>query len=60
MDTILFQSIWTVVTFAVFIGIIIWAWSGKRKQAFRDAANLPLEDEEYIRPLEKSGDQRHG
>lgn len=60
MDTILFQSIWTVVTFAVFIGIIIWAWSGKRKQAFRDAANLPLEDEEYIRPPEKTGDHRHG
>jgi len=60
MDQAMLHSIWTVVMFAVFIGIIIWAWSGKRKQAFRDAANLPLEDEEYIRPSENSGDNNHG
>lgn len=60
MDQTMLHSIWTVVMFAVFVGIIIWAWSGKRKQAFRDAANLPLEDEEYISPSENSGDNNHG
>ncbi len=60
MDKTIFHSIWTVVMLAVFVGIVIWAWSGKRKQAFHDAANLPLEDEEYIRPAENSGDDNHG
>ena len=32
--------------FVLFIGIILWAWSGKRKESFREAANLPLEDDE--------------
>ena len=60
MDSITLHSIWTVVMFVVFIGIIFWAWSGKRKEAFRDAANLALEDEEYVSPSKKSGDNNHG
>lgn len=46
MDLSLAHSIWTVMMFILFIGIVIWAWSGKRKQAFDDAANLPLRDDE--------------
>lgn len=60
MDQTMFHSIWTVVMLAVFVGIVIWAWSGKRKQDFHEAANLPLEDEEYISPSENSGDNNHG
>jgi cytochrome c oxidase cbb3-type subunit 4 len=60
MDTITLHSIWTVVMFVVFVGIIFWAWSGSRKEAFREAANLALEDEEYVDPSQKSGDNRHG
>lgn len=29
----------------VFIGIVAWAWSAKRKKAFDEAARLPLDDE---------------
>ena len=29
-----------------FIGVCLWAYSSKRKQAFDDAANLPFADEE--------------
>jgi cytochrome c oxidase cbb3-type subunit 4 len=46
MDIYLAHSIWTVMMFVLFIGIIVWAWSGKRKESFREAANLPLEDDE--------------
>ena len=60
MDSITLHSIWTVVMFVVFVGIIFWAWSGKRKEAFRDAANLALEDEEYVSPSQKSGENNHG
>ncbi len=60
MDQAMFHSIWTVVMLVAFVGIVIWAWSGKRKQVFRDAAKMPLEDEEYISPPENSGDNNHG
>lgn len=43
-----FQSIWTVIVFIIFIGIILWAWSGKNKTAFEEAARIPLEDDEVV------------
>ncbi len=39
------QSIWTVVVFVLFIGIVLWAWSGKNKKAFDEAARIPLDDD---------------
>ena len=42
------QSIWTVVAMAFFIGIVIWAYSGKRKKEFDEASRLPLEDDKII------------
>lgn len=46
MDFSFAHSVWTVMMFLLFIGIVIWAWSGKRKQAFDEAAHLPFEDDE--------------
>lgn len=43
-----FQSFWTVFVFIIFIGIILWAWSGKNKSAFEEAARIPLEDDEVV------------
>lgn len=60
MDKIMLHSIWTVVLLVVFVGIVWWAWSGKRKEAFREAANLPLEDEEYVDSSKNSEDKLHG
>ena len=34
----------TVMVMITFIVIVIWAWSGKRKQSFEDAANLPFDE----------------
>ena len=39
-------SIWTVIVFFLFIGIVIWAWSSKRKPEFDAAAMIPLDDDE--------------
>lgn len=30
----------------LFIAIVIWAWSAKRKRAFDEAARIPLEDDD--------------
>ena len=45
MDYSLFSSVMTVVMLVVFIGIVLWAWSGKRRTAFDEAARVPLEDD---------------
>jgi len=45
--------------FALFIGIIVWAWSAKRKKQFDDAARLPLEDDDAV-PPRPSGENNHG
>lgn len=43
------RSIVTVIAFVTFIGIILWAWSGARRERFDAAARLPLEDDELER-----------
>jgi cytochrome c oxidase cbb3-type subunit 4 len=45
MNYSLFGSVMTVVMLVVFIGIVVWAWSGKRRAAFDEAARVPLEDD---------------
>ncbi len=46
--TSLMHSIWTVVVFVVFIGIILWAYSGNRKKDFDEAARLVLDEDDEI------------
>ena len=47
-----FHTVWTVVLFVIFIAIVIWAWSSKRKKQFDEASRLPLEDD--IEKLERN------
>lgn len=42
------RSIVTVLAFITFLGIVAWAYSSKRKQAFDAAARMALEDDEPI------------
>ena len=44
MDINDFRSWHTVVMLIIFVGIIIWAYSKKRKPSFDEAAHLPFED----------------
>lgn len=39
----------TVFAFIAFIGVCVWAYSGKRKKSFDDAANLPFADDDMNR-----------
>jgi len=45
MDINDFRAWHTVVLFVCFIGIIVWAYSRRRKGSFDEAANLPFADE---------------
>lgn len=40
----------TVASFLIFIGIVAWAWSARRRDAFASAANAPfaLPEEEAV------------
>ena len=47
MDINDLRSIVTVLSFITFLAIVAWAYSGRRKSAFDEAANLPLEDDGF-------------
>lgn len=36
----------TVVSFATFVGIVVWAWSSSNRSRFEEAAQLPFDDDE--------------
>lgn len=55
MDTGTFRGIITGVLMVAFIGIVVWAYSKRRKPDFDEAANLPFADEEDGAPR---GDRR--
>ncbi len=61
MNVTLIQEIWTVVVVVLFIGIVVWAWSGKRKQRFDEAANIPFDHDDEMLPADKySKENPHG
>ncbi|WP_020409774.1 CcoQ/FixQ family Cbb3-type cytochrome c oxidase assembly chaperone [Hahella ganghwensis] len=46
MDINTVRGIITILLMVTFIGLVIWAYSSKRKKTFDEAANLPFADEE--------------
>lgn len=46
MDVNFLRSAVTVAAFALFVAILVWAYLPSQRQAFEDAAALPLRDEE--------------
>jgi cytochrome c oxidase cbb3-type subunit 4 len=50
MSSGLISGLFTVVLLLAFIGIVIWAWSVRRREQFEAAARQPLEEDEQQRP----------
>ena len=46
MDLNTFRMLVTVATFVTFVGIVAWAYSGRRKQDYEEAARMALDDDE--------------
>lgn len=46
MDINVFRGIVTGVLLVLFLCLIAWAWSSRRKEKFEAAARLPLEDKD--------------
>ena len=55
MDINTIRSLVTVLSFLAFLGIVFWAWSAKRKQAFDEAAQLPFDTDEGIAEQPRKG-----
>lgn len=49
MDINLLRSIAAVLGLVTFVGIIFWAWSAKNAQRFKEAAQLPFEQDQVHR-----------
>ena len=45
MDINVLRSVVTVATFAIFIGIVVWAWSRRNAASFEEAAQLPFQQD---------------
>jgi cytochrome c oxidase cbb3-type subunit 4 len=52
------RSVVTIVSMLTFIGIVIWAYSARRKNDFDEAAGLPFIDENDLNHKEQ--EPRHG
>lgn len=50
MDINDLRSAFTLVAFVSFVGIVVWAWSTRRKGAFEAAARIPLDDDDRPQP----------
>ncbi len=45
MDITLLRIAATVLSFIVFVGILVWTWKHRNTQDFKDAANLPFQED---------------
>ena len=45
MDVNMLRALITLACFVAFLGIVVWAYSGKRRARFHDAARVPLEED---------------
>jgi cytochrome c oxidase cbb3-type subunit 4 len=60
MDYSLILSVWTIVVLVLFVGIVLWAFSGKRRQHFEEAARIPFDEDDPAPPEKNSKENSHG
>jgi len=58
MDLVDAHSLYTVMAFVTFIGIVAWVYSGKRKAGFEEAGRLPLTEEDSPADGRQNGGDR--
>ena len=57
MDIESLRSVMTVIAFATFVGIVLWAYSGRAKPSFDEAARLPFAEDEGVAESQREAGQ---
>lgn len=57
MDIVALRSLFTVLAFASFVGIVWWAWSSRREEAFSQAARMPMDDDDLPVAAPRAGNR---
>ena len=48
MSVAFVQSVWTVMALVVFIGIVVWAYSSRKKADFEKAGRMAMDDDKPV------------
>ena len=48
MSAVFVQSVWTVMAMVVFIGIVVWAYSSRKKADFEKAGRMAMDDDKPV------------
>lgn len=59
MDINDLRTLFTVLVVVLFAGIVIWAYSAKRKASFDEAAKLALDEGDDEKPHARDAGQQH-
>ncbi|MBI1732430.1 MAG: cbb3-type cytochrome c oxidase subunit 3 [Gammaproteobacteria bacterium] len=46
MDIGAWHGLWSLLILGLFIGIVAWVWSGRRKDYYEQAGRIPLQDDD--------------
>ena len=60
MSVAFVQSVWTVIAMVVFIGIVIWAFSKRKKADFEEAGRMALNDDEPVQQSMNNSAEKNG
>jgi cytochrome c oxidase cbb3-type subunit 4 len=50
MDINIIRGVLTIVLIIAFLGLVVWAWSSKRKETFDKLSQMPLEEDDGQAP----------
>ena len=50
MDINTIRGVLTVILMIAFLGLVVWAWSSKRKETFDKLSQMPLEEDDGQAP----------
>ncbi len=50
MDINTIRGVLTIVLIIAFLGLVVWTWSGKRKETFDKLSHMPLEEDDGQAP----------
>jgi cytochrome c oxidase cbb3-type subunit 4 len=60
MDWIVLRTLGTVVSFSVFVGIVVWAYARNQSERFNQDALIPFQEDEVSVPLMTDLENRSG